>query len=171
MPPKPFNAPFWITLVMAILLGILSYYTYVSIENFNQGSFPSRRVIHLSLLSLLFWPILLTCEAVIYRIIRKKIVSRAFVWFHLVSLFIAFGVLPTIPPVMGFLAEHFSLSLNAFNVYDRVKPPATLAILIIGHAFFIATIAKSLHKKATSAADNEQTTGILTGIVDERQGL
>jgi len=167
MPKKSFNAPFWIVLVIAVILFAWYFNIYLEIKQVNEESVPSKRI-QFNPFFVWLWPALLLGEAIVYRAIRKKIEKRVFVWVHIFNLVLAFLLIPLIPPVMGFLAEKFSLvPLSAFKVYDRVKPPVTLAILILGHAFFIATIAKSFTKKDISAADDEQTTGILTGIIDE----
>lgn len=167
MPKKSFNAPIWILCVSAIFTFAVNYFVYLTIDQINTTTtlkYPSYRFFYVWI-----WSALMLLDAAIYFIIRKKINNKAFAWLHISCILLTFYVLPAIAPILAFIASNYLSNPGMLGIamsLRRIQPLMMWFILIIGHAFFIATIAKSFNKKRLSA-DNEQSTGILTGIVDE----
>ena len=161
---KPYNTPFWLMLIIAALTTAWNILLFMYSPSVKVHNIPKTLYIFYSL-----WPLLLSAEAIIYRAIRKKIIKKSLAIWHIVTMALCFIILP-----IGQTIFFLILGRNSFSRIDYMHTVRTIQLLrfisfwgffIIGHAFFIATIAKSFKRK--EAEDNEQATGILDGIIDE----
>jgi hypothetical protein len=159
---KAYNAPFWVMLFVVFILLTTDVAAYIVT---HHGNFASGRTVRFNLWTLL-WFSLLIAETILYRVIRKRITNRFYVWAHIILIMVTFVILPvtgvlsaiqarTLPP-MVYSKKQLQLAQVRFYVF--------WASIIIGHAFFIATMIKSFSRKPVI---NDEPPGILDGIIDE----
>lgn len=162
---KPYNTPFWLMLVIALLTAGFHVGAYFILKDVAKYS---RRQLSLYSFWSFFWPILLFTEAIIYRLLKNKIVKKSFTW-HIITTFLCFFILPFSQIIVTTLIGRASMSrseyLQVTTTVGWIEWISFWILLSIGHAFFITTIAKSFKRK--EAEDNEQAPGILDGIIDK----
>lgn len=164
IPKRSYNSPFYVMLIIAILLSISAALVYIQTADARTGKFKNASYNYWYLL----WPLLIWIETILYRVIRRKIVTKHYVWLHISVVAFIHVIMPVVSTLI-LLNLRSGLDNNSYyNKYDIIRKIQGITFwffFIIGHAFFITTIAKSFKRK--EAEDNEQATSILDGIIDE----
>ncbi len=166
--PKLYRAPFWVMLIATILVAALHIWTYNTLKNLSPAA---KRSLDSTLnLYIIGWPVLLLGETVIYWLISRKKPQKLYIWLH-VSLIIFIFILV---PFVSILANAFAARIYRPEEYFAYLRKISLfrtytfwLFLVIGHAFFIATIVKSFTKRKVTIEGDEAAPGILDGILDE----
>jgi hypothetical protein len=164
---KAYNAPFWVMLVISLILTIA--YIVLFIATFNIMQQGRYRRINYNYWFML-WPVLLWAETITYRVIRKKIKKLSYVWLHIGLLGFIFIIMPVlfiIIPAFFAATESNSGYFTMLTLFEKIRYMVFWVGLAAGHAFFIATVIKSFSKTGAGEGNNEQATGILDGIIDE----
>ena len=150
-------APFWS--VISLILLVVGYYAIMIINtkslsfspDFYQAVFVQFIVVILVLIA----------EAFIYYFFRKKIVNRLWAMLHISLLYVALILIPVILVFLGPVLTQIFTRADYNNSWRQVIIIKTIlfwSALIVGHAFFILTIAKGHSlKNVTSKQRNESS--------------
>jgi len=165
MQKKKFNIVFTvmvIILLLVLLTDLLAFY-YTT----RSGLFKKINYSRLYF-GLLFWPSVFIIEVIIFWVRRNHIQVNLLIVLYLMCIAITIVSMQYIIMMLNYIGLAITdiTRRNSFFKTVKILHAAVFWILtIIGHAFFITTIAKSFKRK--EAEDNEQATGIFDGIIDE----
>ncbi len=167
MGKKSYNAPFWVMLSVSVILSCVYIVSLIYVHKLMATGKYGQLKLNIWVMIL---PVLLWIETVLYRVIRKRIKNRFYVWAHIVLAIIGFIIVPAIFYVLTLVQSRLLTPAE----YRVRRPKIELArfcafwfLFIISHTFFITTIVKSFRKENRDNQDNEAAPGILDGIIEE----
>lgn len=145
------TGPFW-TMLMITFVNV--GYNYIVAK-------VILKMTHLLLfpfLMLILWPTILLTEALIYWIIRKRIVYPKYVWGHIACMLSAFVAVP----LAGFFANGFfsrymtkSEMFGVNRIGQRGQFIVFWSSVILGHVFFAMALKKSFTRDPVPGKDAE----------------
>ncbi|MGB8190564.1 MAG: hypothetical protein WCF67_01535 [Chitinophagaceae bacterium] len=109
---------------------------------------------------------ILVAEALVYWFCRKRLYERKWIVIHILLLYTALVFLPLIFVGLGFLVTTHQISGELFYALKLryVRLSIFWLSIIIGHAFFIATIVKSISAKKYLTNHADTSPNILDDI-------
>jgi hypothetical protein len=140
---KPWYAPFWFMLGVALLALVEQAIVYISLLRGPMtvsGNLTFR---------LFLWPSILFIEVIVYWLIRKRVLERRLVWPHLVLSLFTFVLIQILFVVVSIIMTDD----NGGNHISTLKWLQTgqfycfWAGVITGHTFFIVAIVRSYSAK------------------------
>ena len=91
-------------------------------------------------LMMFLWPSVLLIEVIFYRLVRRRIKERKFVWAHLILSLFSYAVLPLLYVAAIFISYLVIPSTPVMKNLFRVQMYSYWAGVIIGHVFFAVVI-------------------------------
>ena len=154
-----------------IVVGCLILLTFIVSFYYTTHSGLFKKIDYSKLyFAIIFWPCLFIIETIIFWCRRERVQINALFILYLVCTAITFVITPYIIMILnstGVSITNISSRNSFFKTVKFLHAVIFWVSLIMGHAFFIVTIAKSFKNKVTSEIDNEQPAGILDDIADE----
>lgn len=111
--------------------------------------------------------VVLAAELIVYIIIRNRVYNIGWVRIHVWSLLLAFVVLPLIVILLFFMASRVrdpDQYASTVALMSDIRLYGFWGLIAVGHAFFIATIAKSFILKNQTV--DESPPGLLDEFAD-----
>ena len=105
------------------------------------------------------WPALFLAEAVVYRIIRKRITRRNMARWHVLLTFFSAVILRWIYYVRVIMHSGIALTLATIILY--------ILCMIVGHIFFITIITEAWSRKNFASDNEDKNVNLLDDIVNE----
>ena len=136
---KPWNTPIWVMVGILIVSCLQSLIVFKLTMRFTIGEITGT-----VLFNMLFLPSLILVDAIIYWMIRKRIMERKWVWAHLLFSLFAFVVLMILRLVVTFLAITHNLDggRESIRLFNTIEGYFFWGSIIIGHVFFIVAIVR-----------------------------
>lgn len=152
---KNFTAPVWwiaaiifVKMAMAVFLFISMQHLLSISEEFYDPQL--RRVFRNQLISQTVLIFILLAEAITYWKIRRRIEKKKLVWVHIVSLLMAFAVLPvffmlyTTLLATRVVAADYSSRVRTTGISQTI---IVWTFLIVGHVFFVMVLIDAFRKR------------------------
>ncbi len=147
---KPWDTPFrfmLVTMIVCLLESLLALWFNMKNYGISTADF----------LMLFLWPSVLLVEVIFYRVVRRRIKERKFVWAHLILSLFSFAVLPLLYIGALFFSYLVIPSSPVLKSLFRVQMYSYWAGVIIGHIFFVIVIVQcfSAQKPQQPNDDND----------------
>lgn len=136
---RPWNTPVWVMVSILIVSCLQSLILLKVTVPLTNGEITGT-----VLFNMLFWPLLILVDAIIYWMIRKRIMERKWVWAHLLFSLFAFVLLMIIRLAISFLAITHNLDGGraSIRLMNTIEGYCFWGSIITGHVFFIVAIVR-----------------------------
>jgi hypothetical protein len=136
---KAWNTPFGVMVSLLIISCLQSVITFTVIKRFSTGGITG-----LVLFNMLFWPLLILVDAIVYWMIRKRIMERKWVWAHLLFSLFAFVVLTILRITLYALIPMYAPDegRDSIRLISTIEDYCFFSSVILGHTFFIIALVR-----------------------------
>jgi len=145
MRTKPFLAPVWFMLSIAIFAFFYNYLLFSVVYKINTSSMRG-----FVLFMFLLWPLLILSEGFVYWLIRYKITERKWAWAHVIFILSALVLLRCVEIIL--------LALRIIRKTDsaiaRFEAYLFWSSVIIAHIFFVIVLVRSFTAKKNLPPDD-----------------
>ena len=142
---KAWNTPIWVMVSLFIFSCLQSLIIFKVTTRLATGEIRGT-----ALFNMLFGPLLIVVDTVIYGMIRKRIMERKWVWTHLLFSLFAFFLLTILRFAATFLAltHVFDDGRATILLMDTIQKYCFWCSITIGHVFLIVAIVRMYSDKS-----------------------